>query len=86
VNTPAAVATPAELSATDQQRVIDELDRLLADIAHLLQRFEDYGLQAQLKEDYLALHELQAKALLQRQAHALPTAPAQQKLSIGPYQ
>lgn len=65
------------MNRDERQHVIAELDRLLAEIAHLLQRFEIHGQQSNLKSDYLALHELQAKALEQRQAHAqaLPGSP-----------
>ncbi|GAB3460320.1 hypothetical protein [Azotobacter salinestris] len=57
------------MNASDHQPLIDELDTLLAQIATLLQRFEATGCNATLKADYIALHELQARALKQRQEH-----------------
>ena len=67
MSAPPEHSLPAAPSAADWQRVVDAFDRLLADIATLLQRFEAHGLQARLKDDYLALHALQARTLEQRQ-------------------
>lgn len=57
------------MNAADHQHLIDELDTLLVQIATLLQRFEATGCNATMKADYIALHELQACALKQRQEH-----------------
>lgn len=80
MNTPPDLAHPAAPSAADWRPVIDEFERLFADIATLLQRLETHGLLAQLKDDYLALHALQSRALAQHQLQrdalpALCTAP-----------
>ncbi|MGV6476694.1 hypothetical protein [Azotobacter vinelandii] len=58
------------MNPTDHQHLIDELDTLLARIATLLQGFESTGCNLSMKADYIALHELQARALKQRQEHA----------------
>lgn len=57
------------MNAADHQRLIGELDILLTQITALLQRFEATGCSATLKADYIALHELQARTLKQRQEH-----------------
>lgn len=62
------------MNTADHQHLINELDTLLAQIATLLQRFEATGCNATLKADYIALHELQARALKQRQEHACAMA------------
>lgn len=59
------------MHCTDHQRLVAELDTLLEQIATLLQRFENSGLQAMLKTDYLALRALQAQASEQRRTHLL---------------
>lgn len=67
MNAPPGPPHPAAPCAADWQRVLDAFERLLADIATLLHRFEAHGLQSQLRDDYLALHALQARTLEQRQ-------------------
>lgn len=62
------------MDTTDHQHLIDELDTLLDQIAMLLQHLEATGCNAPLKADYIALHELQARALKQRQEHACAMA------------
>ncbi len=57
------------MNDTDHRQVIAELDALLARIAGLLGRFEVLGQTEAQRDDYLALHELQARVMLQREAH-----------------
>lgn len=57
------------MTLEDHQRVIDALDIALADAERLMGRFEAHGLSVELKEDYLALHELHGRALSERQLH-----------------
>ena len=71
---PDAGRLDTRMDTTDHQHLIDELDTLLDQIAMLLQRFEATGCNAPLKADYIALHELQARALKQRQEHACAMA------------
>ncbi|WP_349618383.1 hypothetical protein [Azotobacter salinestris] len=71
------------MNAADHQHLIDELDTLLAQIATLLQRFEATGCSATLKADYIALHELQARALKQRQEHACAMAGDPQPAALA---
>ncbi len=71
------------MTLEDHQQVIDALDIVLADAERLMGRFEVHGLAAELKEDYLALHELHGCALSERHRHlqaqaelnGTPTAP-----------
>lgn len=53
----------------EHRQVIAELDALLVRVAGLLQRFETLGQTEMQRADYLALHDLQARILLQRAAH-----------------
>ncbi len=54
---------------SEHRRVIAELDTLLERIDALSQRFEILGQTEPQRADYLALHDLQARALQQREAH-----------------
>ncbi len=62
--------TPAEA-----QRGRAEFDILLAHIAGLIRRFEASGGDVAMRDDYLALHRLQARTLIQRQEYAVDEAP-----------
>lgn len=53
----------------DCLHIIGELDALLADIQNLLNQFEASGCTVTLKEDYIALHALQGRTLMERQRH-----------------
>lgn len=57
------------INDSDHRQVIAELDTLLERIDTLSQRFETLGQTESQRADYLALHDLQARALQQREAH-----------------
>lgn len=57
------------LDDAEHRQVIAELDVLLVRVAGLLQRFETLGQTETQRADYLALHDLQARILLQRAVH-----------------
>lgn len=54
---------------SEHRQVIAELDTLLERIDTLSQRFETLGQTESQRANYLALHDLQARALQQREAH-----------------
>lgn len=59
----------ATMDDSDHRQVIAELDTLLERIDTLSQRFEMLGQTEPQRADYLALHDLQARTLQQREAH-----------------
>ncbi|TBW12455.1 hypothetical protein E0E50_03225 [Azotobacter chroococcum subsp. isscasi] len=71
------------MNTADHQRLIDELDILLSQIAALLHRFETTGCSATMKADYIALHELQARAMEQRQEHTHAIADVQRQIALA---
>ena len=64
------------MRTADHQRIIAELDALLAQLMHLMQRFETTGYNMAMKADYISLHELQARIIEQRQGHLRAMASA----------
>ncbi|MCM2318412.1 MAG: hypothetical protein NDI93_03670 [Pseudomonas sp.] len=61
--------SPGVLRIADHQHILAELDALLVQLTHLMQRFESTGRNLTMKADYLELHDLQARILDQRQQH-----------------
>lgn len=79
--TAANATVPAEgqeLTPADHRHLLAELDTLLAQVAELMKRFESTGYHQLMRDDYLALHRMQARALQERLTHsnALGLPPA----------
>ena len=74
------------MDIADHQRVISDLDTLLTQASKLLQRFETTGFNVSMKADYIALHDLQARILDQRQQHLGLLALLDPSLAARPVQ
>lgn len=56
------------MSRAETTQLLSELDNLLAHIEVLMRAYEDTGLYLTMRDDYIALHHLQSRALQQRWA------------------
>ena len=56
------------MSCAQTTQLLNELDNLLAHIEVLMRAYEDTGLYLNMRDDYIALHHLQSRALQQRWA------------------
>lgn len=54
----------------DHRYVIAELDALAQEVADTIRRFEDAGVTALMKDDYVTLHALEHRIMEMRRAHA----------------
>jgi len=59
------------MNAADHQRVIDELQALIDDTQHTLDRFEATGMDKQMPEDYETLLAILNDAVKQQREHTL---------------
>ena len=57
------------MNAADHQRVIDELQTLIDDTQHTLDRFEATGMDKQMPEDYETLFTILNDAVKQQREH-----------------
>lgn len=58
------------MNANDHRLVMAELDALRQQVASTIQKFEATGFAAILKDDYVALHELEHRIIEMRLTHA----------------
>lgn len=59
------------MTMDDHQRVIDELQAVIDDTQHTLERFEATGMEAEMPEDYDKLLAILDDAVTQQRAHTL---------------
>jgi len=59
------------MNETDYQRVINELQTVIDDTQHTLDRFEASGMDTQMLEDYETLLVILDNAVKQQRAHTL---------------
>lgn len=58
------------MNENDHRLVMVELDALKQQVASTIQKFEDTGFAAVLKDDYVALHDLEQRITEMHLAHA----------------
>ncbi len=58
------------MDATDHRRVMAELDALKQQVASTIRKFEAAGFAAIMKDDYMALHDLEHRITEMYLAHA----------------
>lgn len=58
------------MDADDRRYIMAELDALRQQVAGTIQRFEDAGVTALMKDDYVALHVLEHRIMEMHRAHA----------------
>lgn len=62
-------AQPSASPADGHRHVIAELDELSTQVAATIRRFETTGMTSFMKDDYVALHELEARIVAMRDKH-----------------
>jgi len=67
----ASLSTESCMNETDHQRVINELQAVIDDTQHTLDRFEATGMNTQMPEDYETLLAILDDAVKQQRAHTL---------------
>ena len=67
------------MSCAKSTRLIDELDALLRHIDILMHTYEDTGFYLSMREDYIALHDLQSRALHKRWEICKESQPSSQE-------
>ncbi len=66
---PPAPISPDAIPLADRQRLLAELDAMLEQVNTLMARFEATGFTIAMRDDYVALHRLQARMFDEREQH-----------------
>lgn len=80
----AAPDAATALTLADHRHLLAELDTLLAQVAELMARFEATGYDRVMRDDYLALHQMQARAWHERLVHSEALGLPAARLDPGP--
>lgn len=75
---------PQAPSADGHRRVIAELNELAAQVAATIQKFEAAGMTSFMKDDYVALHRLEARIMAMRDEHIRALASSSSTAAQSP--